>query len=495
MSYELEADYYQDYMFPPRLEELLGADHPARFIREFVDALDLEELSISQRVSDTQGRPSYSPRLLLRVWLYGYFTRVRSTRGLERSCQENLPFMWLSGMHRPDHSTLHRFFQSNRKSLRKLFKQTVKVACKMKLVEFVLQAVDGTKIESAASWRGGYDKDGLLKLLGRADKQIKQLEAQISESNEDALAKLPQELSTSKQLRAKLQEALDEVESTQSKHKHPEELDAERMQCNGRNRFGHNAQVVVDSAQQIIVAESVCQERTDFEQLEPMLEQAEQVSAHRAEHYLADAGYSSADNFKKMETKGLNLLSAIPASTQKSMNHPYGITQFQYNEQANTMRCPQGQILPFTRKRLKEGRIELVFQNPSACTQCPARSQCTKSRYRMLSVPQNHQSLRAHCVKMSCEDNRRVLKQRSGIVEPIFAQIKQNMGFRRWTLKGKDNVQAQWSLLCATYNLKKLYQQWKKDHFSLNWQIFAPFFAYLASNRASMPQIFIIIKI
>ena len=152
MGKQIRADYEQILMFPPSVEDWVGKDHPARFIRDFVDSLDLSELGIEIPDSDT-GRPPYAPDLLLKVWLYGYFNRIRASRKLEKACLENMGLIWLTGMNAPDHNSLWRFFKANKKSLRHLFKQSIRVALKADLIGLVLHAVDGTKIRTLSSQR------------------------------------------------------------------------------------------------------------------------------------------------------------------------------------------------------------------------------------------------------------------------------------------------------------------------------------------------------
>ena len=137
MSCEIEADYKTQWLFPPSLEDLVPNGHPARMVREFVDGQNLEGLGFKARTAE-DGRPSYSASLLLKVWLYGYMTKNRSSRGLERACMDQMGMLWLTGMNVPDHTTLWRFWRDNQQPIRKIFRQLLQIATSMNLVGMVL---------------------------------------------------------------------------------------------------------------------------------------------------------------------------------------------------------------------------------------------------------------------------------------------------------------------------------------------------------------------
>src|SRR5678815_3601638 len=151
VSHVIRADHRQRFLLPPDLDEWVSADHPARFVRDLVESFDLQALGFRMPDGGEEGRPHYAPEMLLAVWLYGWMEHIRSSRRLEKACRRDLPFVWLTGNHHPDHNTLSRFFRDNKRALRAVFKQTVRVAVKADLIGFALHALDGTKVKAASS--------------------------------------------------------------------------------------------------------------------------------------------------------------------------------------------------------------------------------------------------------------------------------------------------------------------------------------------------------
>ncbi|WP_160164533.1 transposase [Pedosphaera parvula] len=178
MAHAIAPDYGQQFIFPPALEDWVPKDHPARFLREFVDQLDLSLLGFVMP-SATEGRPPYAPSLLLKIWLYGYFHRIRSTRKLEAACREHLSLLWLTGLIQPDHNSLWRFWRDNQRALREIFKQTVQVAVRAGCVGLALQALDGTKIEACAAGPSSWSREYMEKLLSALDEALAHTELAI----------------------------------------------------------------------------------------------------------------------------------------------------------------------------------------------------------------------------------------------------------------------------------------------------------------------------
>ena len=458
----LDADYDQPMLLPQAVEDWISSDHPARFIREVVEASKLEALGFKIPAAQT-GRPPYSRKLLLRVWLYAYWRKISSTRKIEFACREEMGFIWLCGNLKPDHSVLWRFFDENRQALREFFIYTVKVAIKLDLVGMQLQAIDGTKIQAACSGGGGFDKKALETLDEQLNKQILELEERIEQSaDETGDTQLPEELANRKALQQKVQSALNTVLQKQTKHCSPHEPDARRMKCDDRNRFGYNAQATVDQKKQIIVAESVTNECNDTQQLPQMLEQTRQNLGVQDTTFLADGGYATSRSHAAAEQKQFTVLTPLPAGTVAPSDNPYHAANFRYDCDANVFICPLYRQIPFQRTRKKGNVLIDVYRSAKACNGCPAFGVCTTDRHgRTIDKQQGYEALQNLRARLD-ESAQRMLAMRARIVEPVFAQIKHNLNFRRWTHYGLDAVNAQWALLCSTWNLKKIYQAWLK---------------------------------
>ena len=474
MSHLMDADYSHQFLFPPSVEDWVGPDHPARFIREFVDALDLNELGITWAAGEG-GRPAYAASLLLKVWLYGYYERIRSSRQLEKACQNHLGFVWLAGMHVPDHNTLSNFFRANNKGIRRLFRKTVEVAVEAQLVGFVLQAVDGTKIAAEVANRSGLHKKKLLKLLGKLDAELAEFEAQLQRNDDRAAPSdaLPQRVHERQALREAVRAALNTLDEAGENHLHPADEDARVMQCQDRNRnaFAYNGQAVADEEEGIVVACDATQECNDERQLNAMLDKVKEQAGQGAERTVADTGYATGLEFERAEQQHRDVVVALPKTMRPNPDRPYAASNFIYDKERDRCICPHGGELTFCGARYRKDRDYHLRRYRCAATDCPHRAQCTTSKTgRTVDLNQYYDVVQRQREKHDDPQAQADLKKRGYLIEPVFAFIKQHLGFRRFTLRGLDNVRTQWSMLCATYNLHKLFKHWRKGKIRLTVQ-------------------------
>jgi transposase len=469
MSREIRADYDQLLMFPPAVDDWIGPGHPARFVRDFVDSLDLGALGFRIRESQ-MGRPNYSADLLLKVWLYGYLNRIRSTRQLERGCMEHMGLIWLTGRKTPDHNTLWRFWLDNKKALKQVFKQSVRIAFDADLLGLVVHAVDGTKIMACSSRRTMWHKKDLEKVLQKLDESISEIMSQVERAQRKEVGeyRLPESLQDHEERKRFIQEALSKLEQEDAEHLHPGETDARLIKAGRCTELSYNAQAVADQKTGMVVAAEVVNDENDTAQLVPMLAQVKDTIGKTAEESLADGGYAIAAQIDSAEKEEYSILTS-PGSGEGSEGKPYHSSRFIYDEENDRCICPHGNILPFQRiKRSKADAYELRIYHCRDYRQCQYRFQCSSNkRGRTIEISPYHQALVRQREKREDPANKKLLKARKAIIEPVFGWIKQNLGFRRWTVRGLENVKTQWSLLCTTINLKKLYSYWSDGRLCL----------------------------
>ena len=476
----------QAWLLPPSLDEMIPADHSARFVAAFVDGLDTEawdELEIDL-AGDPMGAGAYHPRALLSIWIYGFMTGVRSCRKLEAACRDQIPYMWLAGMQRPDHNTLWRFYNAHRDRMRALMRRTVRTAVKAGLVDLALQAVDGTKIAGNASRDRTLNAKGLRRLLARVEAAIKDLEGQNSAGGDSPPASLPEELASAEALRQRVSEALDRVEQEDGpNYENLTDPDTGLLSTRGGSFIaGYSAQSMVaplnplaseeavptgreDGSGMIITAVDVTASSDDRPQLIPMIEaSAHNTGTREGVVTLADAGYHSEANLADCDSSRHQVL--MPGMHDRGRLSPYHKDQFTYQSETDTYLCPQRQVLSYQSSFTHHNGY--VFRRYKArgevCRACPAFGECTKSNQgRSIKVSVNEPLLQRHRSLMATDWAKSHYRRRKALVEPVFGLLKECHGARRFLLRGHNNVLAEWSLLATAFNLKSLHRVWSSS--------------------------------
>lgn len=470
-----ESHREQSFVLPPVVDQWIAPDHPARFVWSFVESLDLPKLGIETR-EPIEGAPPYPPREMLACWIYGFFDGLRSTRKLERACRESLPYLWLMGLLQPDHVSLWRFYAQYRQVMRQLFRQTVTLAIEQSMVDFVVQSIDGSKVPVASN-DGLRSQEAIDKLLAKVSEQIEALEAEEERVCQDDKDEPPDQRAQRHRALAKkvdqqgrLFEAQERItEQKQRKGPKPKKIvaavtDPESRVMKTRHGWAlaYNTQIAVDGKKQIIITSEVTQQNYDSDQLIPLLELQRQELGRLADTTLADNGYFSARNVQY--ANGSTDFYAPDKGNEKRVQKggAYCNSKFIYVKEEDVFICPQGNLLRHKgatkRKNWSEsGRLYRCDD----CSDCSARDQCTRGKHgrTQLRWPEQY-ILEDYRAKLGTDQAVAWIKRRPQMVEPVFGIIKEQLGGRRFLMRRLEKVRQEWFLLCAAYNLRKLYQNW-----------------------------------
>jgi len=465
MSREIRPDYQQQFLLPPSLDEWVSSDHPVRFVRDFVEMLDLPALGFRAGLSeDEAGRTPYASSMLLMVWVFGWMERVRSSRALEKACVRDVAFLWLTGNHHPDHNTLWRFFRNHKSALRKLFKQVVQLSVEAGLVGFVEHALDGTKIGAASSTRSALHRPTLVRKLAKldaiVDEAIAQIEAAQAAGTEPRYP-MPEAMLDVQDRRRMVLQGLARLDEEQVNHLHESEPEAAMMKAGTRNTLAFNAQIVVDAKSDLIVAQEVVNDATDYAQLVPMVEQVKDNTGAQAQETLADSGYFSGEPLSQAEEKSLDVL--VRPKADRDENSPFHKSRFCYDAQRDGYVCPRGEFLPLEVLR-RPGKSLRYAQATYRCknADCPVRTDCTDDKQgRTVVRGQHEEAMERARQRFLAPGAEQRYRHRAAIVEHLFGIAKAIDGFRRFTVRGLVGARAQWALLCTAINLRKLYLRWR----------------------------------
>ena len=461
----------QAWILPPSLDELVPQDHAARFVAEFVDALgpaDWARLGVSID-GEARGGPAYHPRLLLSVWLHGFMSGVRSSRKLEAACREQLAYMWLTGQQFPDHNTLWRFSARRREAMRALLERTVRTAVAMGLVNLAVEAVDGAKVGANASLYRTRNAEELGRLLERLEFSITDLEARNEAGRGRGVRGPPAGACGPAGAPGARPRGADRTRGAalgpaHQPHRPRRAADEDparhhpRLQRPGDGLRGGNGR---RRGGMLITAASVVDAPDDHGQLLPMLEQARATTGATADLTLADAGYHS--GYALEDCERLEQRVVMPESRERVLRRPYGKQHFRYEPDRDRYVCPEGQPLPFHATNWIRGEhVRQYRASGEACRACPAFGTCTSSAHgRMVVLGPREAALSRHREWMETPEAQAAYKRRAGLVEPVFGIIKEQLGARRFLLRGLRHVEAEWTLLATAFNLRTLWRPWR----------------------------------
>jgi transposase len=436
---------------PRQIEMMCRADWVrdelvVQVIDQVVQRLDLTELYA--RYSEA-GRSFYDPAMQLKLWLLGYCDGVHSSRALARHVCYDIRYLYFTGSLRPDFRTLSRFRQHNVDLLTGYFAQVIRLFEAEGLTDVSLVALDGTKLRaSSSSRRTRRGSDALVReVREHLDRDIAAEavdDADGAEGEADVSSGVPAGDNTL------------QAESQPAGSGRVTDPDARFMKTGeGGIRPCYNAQVAVD-ANQLILAADVSTNADDSVVFRSMVDQVQQAVAGPVTTVLVDGGYYSGRNVKYAADHNLDLY--MPISTSGRVpDEQFNRHAFTYDPDTDRYQCPQGTWLHHSGDRIRNGITSRVYRAPrQACRMCEMRPQCTRGVVRTLQISEIAEEEQRMTAKLSTADGQHLYDQRKQLVEPVFGNMKFNLGFVRFGLRGLCKVRGEFFLLCLAHNLKKL---------------------------------------
>lgn len=503
----------QAMLLPPNIEELIPEGHLVRVVNEMIEQLEMKPLKEQYKGGGTS---AYDPKMLLKVIIYAYTQRTFSSRRIAKELRENVNYMWLSGMSRPDHRTINRFRGKVMKAvIEEVFYGTIEQLLKLGYIDMERYFVDGTKIEANANrysfvWKKSTIKykaklhDKVRILLDEIDKIEAEEEEKYGETDleevgegkqinvdqlKEAVEKINEKLKKApnnkklKQAKKTIQdnfipraEKYQRYEATfkgrNSYSKTDEDATFMRMKedhmRNGQLKPGYNIQTGTQN--QFVISYSIHQRAGDTSCLKDHLEQVKKWLDKYPQDLIADAGYGSEENYTYLKQR--NITAYVKYNTfdnEHKRYHQnkdrYRTDKFTYFPEQDQYQCPEGKRLSYLypkRYQSENGFVSTRYVYECAeCYACSAKSVCTKSKYnRRIYIARELLAMKKEIRDNLLSPRGKELRSKRPIeVEAVYGRLKQNWGFRRFFLRGLEKVKTEWGILCIAHNFAKVAAQ------------------------------------
>lgn len=463
MGYIEGANRHQILLFPESIDEYISENNSVRVIDEYIEQLDIQELGFKKAVCPSIGRPPYNPKDLLKLYIYGYLNRVRSSRRLEHEALRNIEVIWLLKKLKPDFKTIADFRKDNKKSLKQVFRDFTKLCGEWGLYGKELVAVDGTKIRACNSKKNNYS----LKKLDRHIKYINEkIDGYIKELEEGDAAESCDRKPDAEEIKERIQELRNRKEKYGRYKKQIEETgqneistvdpDARQMSNNNNNvDISYNVQSTVDSKNKMILDFKVTQNPNDLGELDNMALRARKLFNEKEFEILADKGYYKIQDIKKCIEKGITPYVAKQSHSNGTGDKEFYSDKFKYDKDKKAYICPAGNELYYYRDRKEKGKIMgFEYKNNDACKNCEFKERCTTNKKGRGIFRHVDQDL-LDTIDIQKDNSKAKYRQRQMLVEHPFGTIKRGWGAYYFLTKGKVSVSAEMALSFLAYNLRR----------------------------------------
>ena len=449
MIYVRGEDRGQAALLPAAIEDYVAADAPVRVIDAFVDGLNVSELGFGRSVPAPTGRPPYDPRDLLKLYIWGYFNEVRSSRRLERECRRNVEAMWLLRQLAPDFKTIADFRRDNGVAIVGACRAFVMLCRDAGLFTARLIALDGSKFRAVASGNKVVGHAKIAEEAARLDRKIADYLAGLDEADaaepDDQPDAVPAAMAALQARRGELNRLAAKLDAEDRATIVEGEEDARPMGKGiGPKPPSYNVQTAVDADSGLIVHHEVTVE------LHPMSVATKQTLGQERLTVVADAGYSNGLHASACERDGI--VTCAPAN--RAVNNQadgklFDRSAFTYEPDTDSYRCPAGRSL--VRKQLHRRKRNVVYVS-SDCSGCALKPQCTTAERRFIKRHLDEDAL----TRMNARATPELMARRRCAAEHPFGTIKRMMAGARFLTRNLKGTRAEMALSVLAYNMLRV---------------------------------------
>jgi len=449
-------DRSQGTLFPERLDDYVEEENPVRVIDVFIDDLDVSGLGFKAEPAHT-GRPGYHPKMMLKLYVYGYLNRVQSSRRLEVEAQRNIELMWLTGRLAPDFKTIADFRKDNPEAIRLVCREFVMLCKKLNLLSEKLVAIDGSKFKAVNSRDKNFTRAKMKRRLRDVESAIERYLARLDETDQtepppddaktlqDKVAKLREEMARLKKLEVRMLEAPDKQLSLT-------DPDARSMKCRGTGMVGYNVQSAVDAKHHLIVAHDVSKVGSDRQQLSKMAQQAKETLGTKKLTVVADKGYYNGDELRECELSNIVAYVAKPKTSPNKAKGYFDRSRFNYIKDDDEYECPAGERLTYRTSYTADGKKIRRYWS-STCRSCAIKAQCTNGKERRVNRWVHEDVLERAAKRLRRRPE--VMLARRSLVEHPFGTLKSWTNSNHFLTKRLSGVSTETSLQILAYNMKR----------------------------------------
>jgi len=465
MSYIEGIARNQLILFPESIDDYIEEAHPIQFIDAFVDNLDLQELGFKYSLPEATGRPPYNPADMLKLYLYGYLNRVRSSRSLEKESHRNIELMWLLKKLTPDFKTIADFRKDNKKAIKKVCQEFTLLCKRLDLFGGELVAIDGSKFKAVNSKKRNFNEAKLKKAIKEIEEKVDGYLAELEDNDqEEAHVSRPDaedikaKVMMLKERGRKYQELLKALKDSGETQISLTDADSRAMLNNQRVEVCYNVQTTVDSKHKLIIDHEVTNKATDHGQLSQMSKRAKEILGVDELEVLADKGYYDAKEIKECVDNGITPYIPEPAnSAPKDVNTSqpgYYRDKFRYDAEEDVYVCPGGSKLTFRGTGNYHGKVMRLYKGED-CQGCQAKGRCTRNSRGRIIYRWEHEDI-LEGMRRRVQADKEKVKMRQWLSEHPFGTIKRSFNQGYMLLKGLEKVGGEASLSVLAYNIKRV---------------------------------------